>query len=148
MSTSMAALGQEETAAALEGLGWAAWWLNDVPVTFDARERAYRRYREDADNQAAARMAVSLAADHFLRRGEHAVADGWFQRAHRLLEGLDPCPEHAMLAIWESYVAVIFHHDTADRSATRRRGARVGRFAGRDRPGDAGSGLPRLRHGL
>ena len=33
-----AALQQEETAAALEGLGWAAWWLNDVPVTFDARE--------------------------------------------------------------------------------------------------------------
>ncbi|MCC2627190.1 MAG: regulatory protein LuxR [Thermomicrobiales bacterium] len=109
----MAALGQEETATALEGLGWAAWWLNDVPVTFDARERAYRRYREDGDNQAAARMAVSLAADHFLRRGEHAVADGWFQRAHRLLDGLDPSPEHAMLAIWESYVAVIFHHDTA-----------------------------------
>jgi ATP/maltotriose-dependent transcriptional regulator MalT len=109
----VAALGQEETAAALEGLGWAAWWLNDVPVTFDARERAYRRYREDADNRAAARMAVSLAADHFLRRGEHAVADGWFQRAHRLLDGLDPAPEHAVLAIWESYVAVIFHHDTA-----------------------------------
>jgi LuxR family transcriptional regulator, maltose regulon positive regulatory protein len=109
----VAALGQEETAAALEGLGWAAWWLNDVPVTFDARERAYRRYREDADNRAAARMAVSLAADHFLRRGEHAIADGWFQRAHRLLDGLDPAPEHAVLAIWESYVAIIFHHDTA-----------------------------------
>jgi LuxR family transcriptional regulator, maltose regulon positive regulatory protein len=109
----VAALGQEETAAALEGLGWAAWWLNDVPVTFDAREHAYRRYREDADNRAAARMAVSLAADHFLRRGEHAIADGWFQRAHRLLDGLDPAPEHAVLAIWESYVAIIFHHDTA-----------------------------------
>jgi len=108
----VAALGQEETAAALEGLGWAAWWLNDVAVTFDARERAYRHYREDADNRAAARMAISLAADHFLRRGEHAVADGWFQRAHRLLDGLDPSPEHAVLAIWESYVAVIFHHDT------------------------------------
>ena len=109
----VAALSQQETAAALEGLGWAAWWLNDVPVTFDARERAYRRYREDADNQAAARMAVALAADHFLRRGEHAVAAGWFQRAHHLLDGLDPSPEHAVLAIWESYVAVIFYHDTA-----------------------------------
>jgi LuxR family transcriptional regulator, maltose regulon positive regulatory protein len=58
-------------------------------------------------------MAVSLAADHYLRRGEHAVGNGWFQRAHRLLDGLDTCPEHAMLAIWESYVAVIFQHDTA-----------------------------------
>lgn len=122
-----AALQQEETAEALEGLGWAAWWLNDVPTTFDARERAYRRYREDGDNQAAARMAVSLAADHFLRRGEHAVADGWFQRAHHLLDGLDPCPEHAMLAIWESYVAVIFHHDTA---TARQLGAEARALAG------------------
>jgi LuxR family maltose regulon positive regulatory protein len=107
------ALHREESAEALEGLGWAAWWLNDIPVTFDARERAYRRYRESANKQAAGRMAVSLAADHYLRRGEHAVGNGWFQRAHRLLDGLDTCPEHAMLAIWESYVAVIFQHDTA-----------------------------------
>lgn len=113
-------LRQEETAAALEGLGWATWWLNDVAATFRARECAYRRYREEADNQSAARMAVSLAADHFLRRGEHAVANGWFQRAHSLLEGLAPCPEHAMLAIWESYIASVFSHDTA---AARRLGA-------------------------
>jgi DNA-binding NarL/FixJ family response regulator len=123
----VAALRQEETAAALEGLGWTAWWLNDVPVTFDTRERAYRRYREDGDNQAAARMAVSLAADHFVRRGEHAVADGWFQRAHHLLQGLEPCPEHAMLAIWESYVAVIFRHDTV---TARRLGAHARALAG------------------
>jgi ATP/maltotriose-dependent transcriptional regulator MalT len=122
-----AALRQEESAAALEGLGWTAWWLNDVPVTFDARERAYRRYREDADNQAAARVAVFLAADHFVRRGEHAVGDGWFQRAHHLLDGLEPCPEHAMLAIWESYVAVIFRHDTV---TARRLGAEARALAG------------------
>jgi DNA-binding NarL/FixJ family response regulator len=108
-----AALEQEETAPALEGLGWASWWLNDVAATFGARERAYRRYRERGDDRAAGRIAVSLAADHFLRRGEHAVASGWFQRAHRLLDGLDPCPEHAMLAIWESYVAAVFAHDPA-----------------------------------
>jgi LuxR family maltose regulon positive regulatory protein len=116
------ALHREESAEALEGLGWAAWWLNDVPVTFDARERAYRRYRESANKQAAGRMAISLAADYLLRRGEHAVANGWFQRAHRLLDGLETCPEHAMLAIWESYVAVIFQHDTA---AARHLGAKA-----------------------
>ena len=122
-----AALRQEESAAALEGLGWTAWWLNDVAVTFDARERAYRHYREDDDNQAAARVAVFLAADHFVRRGEHAVGNGWFQRAHHLLDGIEPCPEHAMLAIWESYVAVIFHHDTA---TARRLGAAARALAG------------------
>ncbi len=122
-----AALRQEESAAALEGLGWTAWWLNDVAVTFDARERAYRHYREDDDNQAAARVAVFLAADHFVRRGEHAVGDGWFQRAHHLLDGIEPCPEHAMLAIWESYVAVIFRHDTV---TARRLGAQARALAG------------------
>ena len=41
-----AALHGEETAGALEGLGMAAWWLDDAAVTFDARERAYRLYRQ------------------------------------------------------------------------------------------------------
>jgi LuxR family maltose regulon positive regulatory protein len=117
-----ASLREEETAAALEGLGWAAWWLNDVEETFRVRERAYQRFRDSCDDQAAARMAIVLAADHFLRRGEHAIANGWFQRAHHLLDGLEATPEHAMLGIWESYVAVIFHHDTA---AARRLGARA-----------------------
>lgn len=106
------ALRLEETAEALEGLGWTASWLNDIPTTFEARERAYRLYREGANDLAAGRTAVFLAADSFLRRGEHAVANGWFQRAHHLLDSLAPCPEQAMLGIWESYVTVVFHHDT------------------------------------
>jgi DNA-binding NarL/FixJ family response regulator len=114
------ALRQEETAEALEGLGWATWWLNDVDATFRAREAAYRRYRETNDQRAAARMAIVLAADYFLRRGEYAVTNGWFQRAHHLLEGIETCSEHAMLAIWESYVAAVYHHDIA---AARRLGA-------------------------
>lgn len=107
------ALKWAETAEALEGLGWSSWWLNDVPATFDARERAYRLYRERGNDQPAGRMAIVLAADHVLRRGEHAVASGWFQRAHHLLDGLDPCPEQAMLGIWESYVVAVFARDTA-----------------------------------
>src|SRR5262245_33785407 len=102
------AVRQEDSAEALEGLGWAAWWLNDTLVTLDARERAYRRYRDRGDHYGAGRIAAALAADHFLRRGEYAVANGWFQRAHSLLDGLDPCLEQAMLDIWESYVTVIY----------------------------------------
>ena len=33
-------------AATLEGLSWAAWWLDDAEAVFDARERAYRLYRD------------------------------------------------------------------------------------------------------
>jgi uncharacterized protein HemY len=44
-----AALRDAETPEALEGLGMAAWGLNDTAVTFDARERAYRLYRGRGD---------------------------------------------------------------------------------------------------
>src|SRR5262249_22475554 len=83
-----AAITQQETPQALEGLGMAAWWREDATVTFAARERAYHLYRHYGDCQGAARLATYLAYDYYSFRGEHAIATGWFQRAHRLLEGL------------------------------------------------------------
>src|SRR5207244_2144105 len=71
----------------LEGLGLAAWWLDQADLVFDSRERAYRLYRERDDSQGAARMAVWLAWDTAAFRGEEAIAKGWLQRAQRLLEG-------------------------------------------------------------
>ena len=38
-----------ESAEALEGLSWAAWWLDDAETVFEARERAYHRYRKRRD---------------------------------------------------------------------------------------------------
>jgi LuxR family maltose regulon positive regulatory protein len=109
-----AALQQEETAEGLEGLGWAAWWLNDITETFRSRELAYRRYHKRGDLRGAARVAICLSGDHFSRRGEYAVANGWAQRAGRLLDGLEPVPEHAMLGAWEAHMALWAHYDTAD----------------------------------
>jgi ATP/maltotriose-dependent transcriptional regulator MalT len=86
-----------ETVEALEGLSWAAWWVEDAPVCFDARERAYRLRRQNGDMRRAAMLALWLAVDHLVLRGERAIANGWFQRAARLLEGLEPCPEHGWL---------------------------------------------------
>ena len=54
------ALKREETPAALEGLGLAAEWLDDAATTFDARERAYRLYRQQGQGVAAARVAIWL----------------------------------------------------------------------------------------
>ena len=95
----------DETAEALEGLSWAAWWLDDAETVFDARERAYRRYRDDGDPAGAARMATWLAADELDFHGAAAVAQGWLQRAHRLLEPLEPGPDHGWLAFHEGYAA-------------------------------------------
>jgi ATP/maltotriose-dependent transcriptional regulator MalT len=101
------ALAAEETPGALEGLSWAAWWLDDAGAVFDARERAYRLYRERGDPASAARMATWLAADQLDFRGAIAVAGGWLRRAGRLLEPLEPGPEHGWLAFHEGYVAQI-----------------------------------------
>ena len=45
------ALQDEETPEALEGLGMAAWWLDDAATIFNARERAYQLYRQNAPKQ-------------------------------------------------------------------------------------------------
>src|SRR5687768_10202092 len=89
-----AAVASGEAPEALEGLSWAAWWQDDSEVVFDARERAYRLYRNRGDATGAARMATWLACDQLDFRGALAVASGWLARAHRLLDPLEPAPAH------------------------------------------------------
>lgn len=106
-------LAVEETAEALEGLGWAGYCLDDDELTFNARERAYRLYRERDEDRAAARVAAWLASDCLEFRGEPAVANGWLQRAHRLLDDLEPEADHGWLALHEGAIALGMHEDTA-----------------------------------
>jgi LuxR family transcriptional regulator, maltose regulon positive regulatory protein len=96
-----------ETVDALEGLSWAAWWVEDVPACLEARERAYRLSRQEGDMRRAAMLAIWLADDHLVLRGERAIANGWFQRAARTLEGLELCPEHGWLDALLGYMAVV-----------------------------------------
>src|ERR671930_897304 len=99
------ALTEEETPQAFEGLSWAAWWLDDADAVFGARESAYRLYKKRGERGAAARMATWLAADHLDFHGAAPVAAGWLQRAHRLLDSLDPGPDHGWLAFHDGYIA-------------------------------------------
>ena len=50
----------------LEGLAWAAWWLDDEPTTFAARERAHRGYR-DGGRRRGSRAHGHLAGDRRAR---------------------------------------------------------------------------------
>jgi LuxR family maltose regulon positive regulatory protein len=102
-----ASLRAEENPEALEGLGLAAWWLDLADVVFNARERAYRIYREHDDSLGAARMAVWLAWDTAAFRGEHAVAGGWLQQANRILGGRPDATEHAWLALRSGIFALL-----------------------------------------
>lgn len=50
-------------------------------------------------------MATWLAADHLDFHGALAVASGWLQRAGRMLEPLEPGPDHGWLAFHEGHIA-------------------------------------------
>ncbi|HEY6060540.1 MAG TPA: hypothetical protein VIV10_08145, partial [Gemmatimonadales bacterium] len=95
-----------ETPQALEQLGLAAWWLDDAALTFDARERAYRLYRDQGDPRGAARVATWLVWDHLAFRGDTAVASGWLERARRLLEGHEQTAEYGWLLLRDGEVAL------------------------------------------
>ena len=100
-----ARLAEGESPEAFEGLSWAAWWLDDEALVFEARERAYALYRRSGDAASAGRMATWLAADEVDFHGAPAVAAGWLRRAHRLLDPLEAGPDHGWLAFHEGYLA-------------------------------------------
>jgi len=121
-----ASLMAEENPQALEGLGLAAWWLDQADLVFDARERAYRLYRDRADDLGAARMAVWLAWDTAAFRGEQAIASGWLQRAERILEGRPESPEHAWLALRRGIFALLDDGDPVEAEKLATEAVRIG----------------------
>jgi DNA-binding NarL/FixJ family response regulator len=102
---------------AQEGLSWAAWWLDDGPTVFAARERAYRGYRDAGEPGAAARMATWLACDELDFHGAVAVAEGWLARGRRLLAPLAPGPDHGWHAFLDGYLA--YAGDDTERAGER-----------------------------
>jgi ATP/maltotriose-dependent transcriptional regulator MalT len=124
------AVEREGTPEAYQGLAEAAWWEHDEAAVFAAREKAYRLFRERGDRAAAARMAIWLATDSLEFRGEPAVANGWIQRAHRLLAGLGADPAHGWLAAWEGHLALMLDNDTARARQLAAEGAAAGRSFG------------------
>lgn len=123
-------LQSEETPEPLEGLGMAAWWLDDAATTFDARHRAYRLYRTRGDRRSAARVAIFVAWDYYAYRGQAAVASGWLGRARRLLDGLDPCPEHGLLWIADAHFALMLRNETEEAARLAAETAALGRDLG------------------
>jgi len=123
-------LARGETPEALEQLGLASWWLDDAATTFDARERAYRLYREANDPLGAARVALWLVWDYLAFRGDTAVASGWLERARRILEGHESSAEYGWLLLREGEVALFRGHDPRAARDLAVRAAELGRRLG------------------
>lgn len=111
------ALDVAESPEALEGLGTAAWWLDLADLVFDSRERAYRLFLERGDQVSASRVAVWIAWDCWAFRGESAVANGWLQRARRLLDDQPDCVERAWLESREGAL-LLFEEGDPDHAHT------------------------------
>jgi LuxR family transcriptional regulator, maltose regulon positive regulatory protein len=123
------AVRSQGTPEAFEGLSWAAWWLDDAEAMFEAREQAFRLYRQRGDAASAARMAAWLAADQLDFRGALALAGGWLDRARRLLEPLPVGPDHGWLAFHQGFVASLKGEtDAAEKHSLR--AAELGRAFG------------------
>ena len=125
-----AELARVESPEAFEGLGLTAWWLDLAPSVFESRERAYRLYLDRGDKPSAARVAVWLAWDYWAFRGENAVANGWLQRARRLIEGYPDSAERAWLEIREGSLCLFENFDPDRAHALATEGVRVARAAG------------------
>jgi LuxR family maltose regulon positive regulatory protein len=125
-----ASLDLGETPQALEHLGLAAWWLDDATLTFDARERAFRLYRDQNDPLGAARVALWLVWDYLAFRGDTAVASGWLERARRLLAGHEQSAEFGWLLLRDGEVALFRGHDPATARDSGVRAATLGRSTG------------------
>ena len=117
--------------AALEGLGWAGWWLADERLTMGSRERAYRAFRDAGDPGGAARVAAWLAADYREFRGEGtSVGRGWLARAHSAIEGLPESPDHGWVALIDGDFALNLDADVGRAERLSLEAAELGRRVG------------------
>src|SRR6266511_3596684 len=101
-----AELAGRETAAGLDGLARALWWLSDIPGAIEAWEGAYTAYRRDGSDEPAAHVALLLSREHAEALGNHALANGWLARARELLAAHPGSLQWGWVALVESERAV------------------------------------------
>jgi DNA-binding CsgD family transcriptional regulator len=81
-----AALQREETAEALDGLGSALGWLDEIEASLRFRERAYAEFRRRRDPFQAAVIAMQLCSQYASSLGNLGASRGWLGRLERLVE--------------------------------------------------------------
>lgn len=99
-----AALAEQETPQALDGMGVALWWLGETRASVASTERAYAGFRRAGDAVPAAVAAISLCVTWISNFDNHAAAGGWLARAERVLADLDPNPLQGWLWLLRGYL--------------------------------------------
>ena len=92
-----AALEQETTPDALDGLGLALWFLASIEEGIAARESAFEGYLRADRCDEAARVAVWVSHQYLLS-GRASAARGWLARAERAVEGAE-CEGQGWVAV-------------------------------------------------
>lgn len=115
----------------LEHLAEAAWWTAHPQECIRARERAYALHVAAGNRRRAAFVALQLTDDYHSKLAR-SVAQGWFNRAVRLLDAEEEAVEHGYLAVTLAQGAY-YSGDHEEAIGHARRAVEVGaRFGDRD----------------
>jgi LuxR family maltose regulon positive regulatory protein len=148
-----------DVGTAWDGIGLASYWLDDGDAAIEAHERAFAAYRDAGQPRAAARMAVWLVDDYLTFRGAPSIANGWLERAARLLADEGSCPERAWLEIYRGHALLMVDKDPEAARAAAEEALRVATDSGAEEAaivaialeglarvssGDVSGGMPRL----
>jgi ATP/maltotriose-dependent transcriptional regulator MalT len=97
-----AALKEADTPEAHDGLGLALWWLNDIRASHAHRSTAYVGYKKQRAYRRAAMLAMWLAREQVFLSANHSAMKGWFARAERLLQEVEPCAEQGWFILFRA----------------------------------------------
>src|SRR5690242_19946417 len=97
-----AALHEQDSPEAHDGLGIALWWLNDIVASHQHRAAAYTEYKRRGDYRQAALIAVWLAREQVFLNANASAMNGWFARAERLLKQVSAGREHGWFALFRA----------------------------------------------
>ncbi|HEV2034568.1 MAG TPA: LuxR C-terminal-related transcriptional regulator [Candidatus Dormibacteraeota bacterium] len=133
-----AALEQEETAEALDGLAWSNFWQGDYTSAIELRERAFMEFERQGRSLQAVMIACSLCFLHFAVHGNLSAALGWYARAENLVAAAGDCAERG----WVMLIRSGLLPDPEQRRLVVAEAMEIGRrFADRDLEFDAMSHL-------
>src|SRR5688572_10241869 len=94
-----AALKEQDSPEAHDGLGLALWWLNEIERAHRQRAIAYVGFKKAGQLSRAALIAAWLSREQVFLYANFSAMKGWFARADRLLSQAGPCPERGWLTI-------------------------------------------------